>query len=92
MEPEPKPAPEVDSPLDPEAIRDALRIVAQVKEAIDKGEVEQLCCYIGRRDGTYVTLQNRNNGRHEDAGRMLEFAVRRLGFVQREDVTDIINE
>jgi hypothetical protein len=92
MEPEPKPAPEVDSPPDPQAIDDALRIVATVKDLIDKGELEQLCCYIGRRDGTYITLQNRNNGRHEDAGRMLEFAIRRLGFVQREEVKDIVDQ
>lgn len=88
----PKPAPEVDSPLDPEAITQARRIVAQLTEMIDKGELAQLSCYVGRPDGCYVTLQNQNNGRHEDAGRILELALRRLGFVQREEVKDIVDE
>lgn len=92
MDEKPKPAPEVDLPLDPEAIADALRIVAEVKELIEAGEIDQISCYVGRRDGTYQTFQNRNNGRHEDAGRIFEFAIRRLGFVQREDVNAMIDE
>ena len=38
------------------------------------------------------TPQNRNNGRHEDAGRLIEMAIARLGFMQREDIKDMIDE
>jgi len=82
----------VESPIDPEAIAEARRIVANLAELIDSGAVEQIACYVGRRDGTYQVMQNRNNGRHEDAGRLMELAVMRLGFVQRETVVDMIDE
>jgi hypothetical protein len=86
------PAPEVERPLDPEAIAEARAIVADVTALIDSGDLEQIAVYVGRRNGQYQTLSNRNNGRHEDAGRILEFALHRLGFVQREDVADLIGE
>ena len=86
------PAPEVESPLDPEAIAEARKCVATISALIESGELEQLACYVMRRDGNYQVFQNRNNGRHEDAGRILELALTRLGFVQREDVQDICRE
>lgn len=88
----PPEAPEVESPIDPEAITTARKIVADVAALIETGAVDQIAMYIGRRDGTYQVWQNRNNGRHEDAGRLLEFAISRLGFVQRETVVDMIDE
>jgi len=87
----PPAAPEVESPIDPVAIAEARRIVAQLTEMIDSGDVEQIACYVGRRDGTYQVMQNLNCGRHADAGRLMEFALMRLGFMQREDIKDMID-
>jgi len=89
---EQKPAPEVEAPLDPEAIAEARKIVSSLITMIDSGQVDQIAVYVGRRDGSYQTMQNRNNGRHEDAGRLLEMEVLRLGFMQREDIVNLINE
>lgn len=73
---------------EPECITEARTIVAEIQELIDSGDLEEISVYVAHRDGTYRAMQSRNNGRHEDAGRIFELAIRRLGFVQREDLPD----
>ncbi|HWE51382.1 MAG TPA: hypothetical protein VG273_16440 [Bryobacteraceae bacterium] len=77
---------------EPDDIREARNIVGRLTEMIDAGDAEEISVYVARRDGTYLTMQNRNNGRHEDAGRILELALLRLGFVQVETVRDMVDD
>ena len=86
------PAPEVETPIDPESIAEARHILTKVADSIEAGELELLTCYVGLRDGRYQIWTNRNNGRHEDAGRMMEAMMIRLGFVQQDVVSDMIDE
>lgn len=83
--------PEVKCP-EPEAIQEARKIVSDLTKMIEDGELEEISCYVARRDGTYLALQSRNNGRHEDAGRIFELALIRLGFVQREHIEGLSEE
>lgn len=77
---------------EPEGIQEARKIVQNITKLIDSGELEELSCYVAHRNGEYLTYQSRNNGRHEDAGRIFELAMFRLGFVQRHEIEALEEE
>lgn len=69
---------------EPEEVIKQRDVIHRLIALVDGGEVEALSVYVGRRDGTYTNFQTASNaGRHEDAGRILELALLRLGFVNR---------
>lgn len=71
----------------PEEIKQCLEILDRARELVIKGEVEALSIYVDRRDDCYETLQSRGPvSRQEDAGRMLEFMMRRLGYAKTADL------
>lgn len=76
---------------EPEAITKTREIIAKLTEWVDGGEVEAVSIYVALRNGNYRNMQTGPVGRHEDAGRILELAMIRLGFVQRDLVEDMID-
>ncbi len=85
--PEPEPDTAIPEPI---CIEGARKIVAELTRLIDAGEIEELSCYLACRDGGYLNFQTHAPGHHEAAGRMLELALLRLGFLQRDVVEDMI--
>lgn len=73
---------------EPEAIQEARKIINQLITLLDEGEIEELSVYAATRDGQYRVFQSHNNGRHEDAGRIMELAMIRLGFVQTHQLPE----
>lgn len=77
---------------EPETIQTARQIIAKLGEFVEAGNVEALSVYVEHRDGSYRTMQANGPSRHEDAGRILEMAIVRLGFVDGETVRRMIEE
>lgn len=73
---------------EPEAIQETRKVVGSLLKLIDAGEVEAVSIYVQRRDGCYQNMQSQSVSRHEDAGRILELAVLRLGFRLPADLAD----
>lgn len=71
---------------EPEEIVSARKIIADITKRLDAGEVEAISVYLELRDGCYQSFQSPAPGRHEDAGRMMELMMLRLGFIQRSDL------
>lgn len=71
----------------PEEVKQCLEILERATTMVKRGEVEALSIYVDRRDECYETLQSRGSvSRQEDAGRMLEFMMRRLGYAKTADL------
>jgi hypothetical protein len=85
-------SPEVEQIPEPKVIQDARQLIEKLTDLVNRGEVEAISCYVENRDGGYRNLQVGSPSRHEDAGRILELAMIRLGFSQKEDVLDMIDE
>lgn len=77
---------------EPEDVRVQREILSKLGEMIDRGEVEAVSVYVHHRGGGYRILQSGSPDRHTDAGILLEMAVERLGFVDRETVRQMIEE
>lgn len=70
----------------PEEIKECLGLLDKARDLVIRGEIESLSIYMDRRDDCYQTLQSRGVSKHEDAGRILEFALQRLGFAKMSDL------
>lgn len=70
----------------PEEIRDCLKLLDDVKTRVLSGEVESMSIYLDHRDECYQLYQTRGVSRHIDAGRLLEAAMKRLGFATLSDL------
>lgn len=81
---------QLETPLEPEEITSARKMLDQARNLIDSGEVESLSIFLQRRDDTYQTLQSSPPSRLFAAGMLLEMAIARLGFVDRDDVAKMI--
>lgn len=94
MENRQPPAPDApETILDPEAIAQTRRIIASLTEWTDNGEVEAVSVYVQLRAGGYRNMQtDTTTNRHEDAGRIMELLLLRLGFTQRQEVETMIEE
>lgn len=73
---------------EPETVQGARKIVDKLNRMIDAGEVESLSVYVEARGGGYMNFQSAAVSRHEDAGRMLELMLLRLGFRQPDPDED----
>lgn len=91
---EPKPIapfPEPEMIPAPESIEMMRGILKRLGAEIEAGAITQLSIYAMNRNGDYCTYQSQDVSRHTDAGRILELAIIRLGFVQREDMGGIVD-
>lgn len=88
-----KPIPPADEPETmpaPESIAMMRSILKLLGEEIEAGAIAQISVYAMTRRGDYVTYQSQDVSRHTDAGRILELALIRLGFVQKEDLPALL--
>jgi hypothetical protein len=90
MEPDQSSTPAEEQIPEPEDIRAMREALLQAGKMIDGGEVDSISVYVHHRNGTYRMLQAGGESRHEDAGRLMEFALMRLGYVDRTDVEAMI--
>lgn len=78
---------------EPESVIACRKALAKMSDMVDAGEVESISAYVEMRDGTsYRTFQTTAPGRLEDAGKLLELAMMRLGFVDKFDVEQMIQK
>jgi hypothetical protein len=79
--PEEKQTAETETPPEPESVQAVRNTLKRIEGLLDAGEVESISVYVERRDGCYQNFQTQTDvGRHEDAGRLLELTLLRLGF------------
>ena len=67
---------------EPQVVTEAREILRTLGEMIERGELVNLAVYAEDAEGNYTLMQTRYESRHEDAGRLLDLAVRRLAFVR----------
>lgn len=91
MTPE-SPVETIETPLPPEEVLEAHRILKMAGALVDSGEVESVVVYLNRRDDCYQTLMSAGPSRLQEAGLLLELACERLGFVAKHTVEQMIAE